>query len=66
MYGFRHHRVSTLVMAGMLMFVIKKWVGRGSEAMVNLYTHLRPDFMQSELDRVPDHTPKFGTKKCRV
>jgi hypothetical protein len=54
MHGFGHHSVSTLVMAGMPMVVIKKWVGHGSEAMVNPYTHLRPYFMQSEVDRVPD------------
>jgi hypothetical protein len=65
MHGFRQHRVSTLVIAGMPMVVIKKWVGHGSEAMVNLYTHLRPDFMQSKLDRVPDYTPKLGTKNAK-
>jgi len=30
--------------------------------MVNRCTHLRPDFMQSELERVPDYAPKLGTK----
>lgn len=58
MHGFRHHRVSTLVMAGASMVVIKKWIGHGSEEMVNRYTHLRPDFMQAELERVPDFVPK--------
>jgi integrase len=62
MHGFRHHRVSTLVMAGTAIGVIKKWIGHGSEEMVNRYTHLRPDFMQSELERVPDFAPKLGTK----
>src|SRR6266481_4303797 len=62
MHGFRHHRVSTLVMAGTPMVVIKKWIGHGSEEMVNRYTHLRPNFMQGELDRVPDYVPKLGTK----
>ena len=52
MHGFRHHRVSTLVMAGTAIGVIKKWIGHGSEEMVNRYTHLRPDFMQSELEKV--------------
>ena len=60
MHGFRHHRVSTLVMAGTPMVVIKKWIGRGNEEMVNRYTHLRPDFMQSELERVPDFVPNVG------
>jgi len=62
MHGFRHHRVSTLVMAGTPMVVIKKWIGHGSEEMVNRYTHLRPNFMQGELDGVPDYVPKLGTK----
>jgi hypothetical protein len=62
MHGFRHHRVSTLVMAGTAVGVIKKWIGHGSEEMVNRYTHLRPDFMQSELERVPDFAPKLSTK----
>jgi integrase len=64
MHGFRHHRVSTLVMAGTPLVVIKKWIGHGSEEMVNRYTHLRPDFMQSELERVPDYGPKLGTKNA--
>lgn len=60
MHGFRHHRVSTLVMAGTPMVVIKKWIGHGSEEMVNRYTHLRPDFMRDELARVPDFASDFG------
>ena len=62
MHGFRHHRVSTVVMAGTPMAVIKKWIGHGSEEMVNRYTHLRPDFMQDELARLPDFAPEFGPK----
>jgi integrase len=62
MHGFRHHRVSTLVMAGTPMAVIKKWIGHGSEEMVNRYTHLRPNFMQDELARVPDFAPDLGPK----
>jgi integrase len=62
MHGFRHHRVSTLVMAGTSIGVIKKWIGHGSEEMVNRYTHLRPDFMQSELERVPDFALEIGSK----
>jgi integrase len=64
MHGFRHHRVSTLVMAGTPIGVIKKRIGHGSEEMVNRYTHLRPDFMQSELERVPDYVPKFDVEKA--
>ena len=59
MRGFRHHRVTTLVMAGTPLVVIKKWIGHGNEEMVSRYTHLRPDFMQSE--RVPDFVPN-GTR----
>jgi integrase len=62
MHGFRHHRVSTLVMAGTSIGVIKKWIGHGSEEMVNRYTHLRPDFVQDELARVPDYSIQLGTK----
>jgi integrase len=64
MHAFRHHRVSTLVMAGTPVEVIKKWIGHGSEEMIRRYTHLRPDFMQNELARVPDFDPKFGTKNA--
>ena len=60
MHAFRHHRVSTLVMAGTPLAVIKKWIGHGSEQMVERYTHLRPDFMRDELARVPNFAPKAG------
>ena len=62
MHGFRHFRVSTLVMAGTSIEVIKKSIGHGSEEMIRRYIHLRPDFMQSELEKVPDYVPKLGTK----
>jgi site-specific recombinase XerD len=62
MHAFRHHRVSTLVMAGTDVEVIKKWIGRGSEEMIRRYTHLRPDFMQDELARVPDFALEIGSK----
>jgi integrase len=62
MHAFRHHRVSTLVMAGTSIGVIKKWIGHGSEEMVNRYTHLRPDFMQDELAKVPDFALEIGPK----
>jgi integrase len=66
MHGFRHHRVSTLVMAGTPMAVIKKWIGHGSEEMVNRYTHLRPNFMQDELARVPDFILESGPKNAVI
>jgi len=62
MHGFRHHRVSTLVMAGTAIEVIKKWIGHGREEMIRRYTHLRPDFMQDELARVPDFALGIGSK----
>jgi hypothetical protein len=34
----------------------------GSEEMIRRYTHLRPDFMQSELEKVLDYMSKLGTK----
>ena len=46
------------------MVVIKKWIGHSSEEMVNLYTHLRPDFMQDELARVPDFIPESVSKNA--
>ena len=66
MHGFRRHRVSTLVMAGTPMVVIKKWIGHGSEEMVARYTHLRPDFMQDELARVPNFAPKSLSKTTEI
>ena len=62
MHGFRHHRVSTLVMAGTAIEVIKKSIGHGSEKMIRRYTHLRPDFMRDELARVPDFTLEIDQK----
>lgn len=44
------------------MAVIKKWIGHGSEDRVIRYTHLRPDFMQDELARVPDFAPDSAPK----
>jgi integrase len=66
MHGFRHHRVSTLVMAGTPIEVIKKWIGHGSEEMIRRYTHLRPDFMRDELARVPDFAPKNASKIVEI
>jgi integrase len=66
MHGFRHHRVSILVMAGTPIEVIKKWVGHGSEEMIRRYTHLRPDFMRDELARVPDFAPKNASKIVEI
>ncbi len=48
------------------MAVIKKWIGHGSEEMVNRYTHLRPDFMKEELARVPDFDPELGSRNAVI
>ena len=66
MHGFRHQRVSTLVMSGTPMAVIKKWIGHGSEEMVNRYTHLPPDFMRDELARVPDFAMQSRPKTVEI
>jgi len=66
MHGFRHHRVSTLVMAGTPIKVIKKWIGHGSEEMIRRYTHLRPDFTRDELARVPDFAPENASKIVEI
>jgi integrase len=39
MHGFRHYRVSKLVMAGVSKDVIKNQIGHGSEEMIKRYTH---------------------------
>jgi integrase len=62
MHAFRHHRVSTLVMAGTAVEAIRKWIGRGSEEMIRRYTHLRPDFMRDELARAPDFALEIASK----
>jgi len=54
MHGFRHYRVSALVMAGVSKEVIKNQIGHGSDEMVKRYTHLSEDFLQKELLRVPN------------
>jgi len=66
MHGFRRHRVSTLVMAGTPIEVIKKWIGHGSEEMIRRYTHLRPDLMRDELARVPDFAPKNASRIVEI
>src|SRR5260370_16641187 len=54
MHGFRHHRVSTLVMAGTPIEVIKKWIGHGSEEIIPSYPHLPPPFILPQLSPVLD------------
>lgn len=54
LHGFRHHRVSELVMAGVSMPMIRSWIGQGSDKMVSRYTHLNSSYNAVELARVPE------------
>lgn len=53
-------------MSGTPMAAIKKWVGHGSEEMVNRYAHLRPDFKRHELARVPDFAMQSWPKTVEI
>jgi len=53
MHGFRHGRVSFLVENNTPVDVIKAWIGHGSERMVRLYTHLRPQYRSRVLASIP-------------
>ena len=53
MHGFRHGRVSFLVENDTPVEVIKAWIGHGSERMVRLYTHLRPQYRSRVLASIP-------------
>ncbi len=59
MHGFRHGRVSFLVENNTPVDVIKAWIGHGSERMVRLYTHLRPQYRSRVLASIPS---LVGTK----
>jgi integrase len=53
MHSFRHGRVSFLVEHDVPIVTIKAWIGRGSEKMIERYTHSRPEFHQSVLAKLP-------------
>jgi integrase len=53
MHGFRHGRVSFLIENNTPVEVIKAWIGHGSERMVRLYTHLRPQYRSRGLASIP-------------
>jgi len=59
MHGFRHHRVSVLVEQGVNVALIRKWVGHGSQQMIDHYTHLSPDYGQDEMRRLPSVADSF-------
>jgi len=44
-------------MSGVSKDVIKNQIGHGSEEMTKRYTHLRPEFIRNELDRVRNSVP---------
>jgi integrase len=54
LHGFRHHRVSELVMAGVSIPMIRSWIGHGSDKMVSRYSHLNSSYNAVELAKVPE------------
>jgi integrase len=53
MHGFRHGSVSFLIENNTPVEVIKASIGHGSERMVRLYTHLRPQYRSRVLASIP-------------
>jgi integrase len=53
MHAFRHGRVSYLVENNTPVETIRAWVGHGSDQMVRLYTHLRPEYRKRVLAAIP-------------
>jgi integrase len=53
LHAFRHGRVSFLVENNVPTNVIKQWIGHGSQKMIDLYTHSRPEFHQKVLATLP-------------
>jgi integrase len=52
MHAFRHGRVSYLVEQGVSREIIKAWIGHGSDAMIELYLHLRLEYRAAALAKV--------------
>lgn len=61
MHAFRHGRVSLLVERGVPREIIKRWIGHGSDAMIELYTHLRPEYGSAALAKVQSLQPNHPT-----
>ena len=57
MHAFRHGRVSYLVEQGVPLDIIKAWIGHGSDAMIELYLHLRPAYRAAALANVKPLVP---------
>ena len=53
MHAFRHGRVSYLVECNTPIETIRAWIGHGSDEMVKLYTHLRPEYRKRILSTIP-------------
>jgi integrase len=53
MHAFRHGRVSYLVECNTPIETIRAWIGHGSEEMVRMYTHLRPEYRKRILNTIP-------------
>jgi integrase len=58
MHAFRHGRVSVLVEAGTPRDVIKRRIGHGSDRMIDLYLHLRKEWQEAELAKLPTMIPR--------
>jgi integrase len=54
MHAFRHGRVSYLVENNTPIETIRAWIGHGSDQMVRLYTHLRPEYRKRVLSTIPE------------
>lgn len=52
-HAFRHGRVSYLVECNTPIETIRAWIGHGSDEMVKLYTHLRPEYRKRILGTIP-------------
>jgi len=56
-HPFRHGRVSYLVQSGVPREFIKRWIGHGSDAMIELHLHLYPDYQTAALEKVTSLQP---------
>jgi integrase len=73
MHAFRHGRVSYLLENNTPIETIRAWIGHGSDQMVRLYTHLRPEYRKRVLSAIPqlfgnqssviDQLPHFSTRR---
>ena len=57
LHAFRHARVSQLVQAGVPRDFIKAWIGHGSDAMIEKYLHLYPEYRAAALEKVGSLQP---------